>query len=388
VPTSPATVEALRLWLCDHAAPLWAVHGVDRVRGGFFEKLTHDLTPTDEPRRARLVARQIYLFAAAARLGWNGPAPDLVRHGLRFLKDHLITLEGRVCASCMPGGTVVDTRQHLYDVAFVLFGLAQAAEALAGTPEAAEATRCADLVAARLDAEASHPLGGYVDETTPELQCANPHMHLFEAFLAWAEVAGVPAESWMARARGIAELALDRMILPGNGALPEHFDGDWHPVPQGGYLVIEPGHQFEWSWLLTRWACLSGAPAAGAAAARLAGIGEAHGVDPERDVAVQALDADLAVRDPSAKLWPQTERAKAWHAQALITGSAEAAARRDRALAAIGLYLSGSRLGLWHEVMDVGGEFGDEPVKASSGYHVVCAIETAHSDQLTKEMSQ
>ena len=382
----PATSKTLRRWLCEEAAQLWAVHGVDRAQGGFYEKLERDLTPVEEPRRARLVARQIYLFAAAARLGWQGPASELVRHGLRFLNAHLITEDGRVRASCGPNGVIVDDSQHLYDVAFVLFGLAEASEALASTPEATEAKRTAERIAVRLAAESAHPAGGYVDEATPGLQCANPHMHLFEAFLAWAERPGAAADRWMARAFDIAQIAVEDMILPGSGALAEHFDAEWRPVPQNGYLVIEPGHQFEWSWLLARWDRLAGAPAAGAAAAHLAEIGEAHGVDPDRDVAVHALDSDLAVRDPAAKLWPQTERAKAWHARALITGSAKAAERRDRALAAIGRYLSGPAPGLWHEVMDARGAFHDEPVKASSGYHVVCAIETACSGHLAKEV--
>ncbi len=384
--TPPATVETLRHWLCEVAAPLWAAHGVDRAQGGFFENLKRDLTPLKEPCRARLVARQIYLFAAAARLGWQGPTPELVRHGLHFLNAHLITGDGRVRASCWPNGAIVDDRQHLYDVAFVIFGLAEAAEALAGTPDAVEAARMADRIAGRLAVEAAHPTGGYVDEVTPGRQCANPHMHLFEAFLAWAERPGATTERWMARAGGIAEIALEHMILPESGALAEHFDTEWRPVPQDSYLVIEPGHQFEWSWLLARWDRLAGAPDAGFAAARLAEIGETRGVDPHRDVAVHALDADLAVRDPAAKLWPQTERVKAWHAQALLTGSTLAAERRDRALAAIGRYLSGPRPGLWYEVMEPCGAFRDEPVKASSGYHVVCAIETTCSDHLTKEI--
>ena len=385
--TLPATAETMRRWLCEEAAPLWAAHGVDRAQGGFYEKLERDLTPVEEPRRARLVARQIYFFAAAARLGWKGPSADLVRYGLRFLTSYLITEDGRVRASCQADGTIVDDRQHLYDVAFVLFGLAEAAEVLAGTPEATEAERTAEQIAVRLTADNAHPAGGYVDEATPGQQCANPHMHLFEAYQAWAERPGADRERWMARAGGVVEVALKHMIQPESGALAEHFDADWRPMLKGGYLVIEPGHQFEWSWLLTRWDRLAGAAEARIAAARLAEIGETHGVDPHRGVVVHSLDADLVVRDPAAKLWPQTERAKAWHAQALLTGSAEAAQRRDWALAAIGLFLSGPSPGVWYEEMGACGAFRDEPVKASSAYHVVCAIETSCSDYLTKEMT-
>lgn len=376
------TATDLRRWFLTDALPLWATHGVDLDAGGFFEKLDHDLAPTTEPRRARLVARQIYVFSAAARLGWDGPARDLMLHGMRFLLDNLVTPEGRVLASCQPDGTVVDDRQHLYDAAFVLFSLAQ----LGDLPEASEA---AHRIADRLTREKAHPIGGYIDEIETGLQCANPHMHLFEAFLAWAEVPGADVTFWMARARDIAHVAMTRMILPQTGALPEHFDADWIPVAQNGSLVIEPGHQFEWSWLLLRWAHIADAPEAAEVAGRLAHIGEIHGVDPNRDVAFHAVDQTMTPLDPKAKLWPQTERAKAWHAQALTAkNSAQAAEFRDRAVASIGHYLTGPRPGLWYEVMDADGCFANELVKASSGYHVICALETICSTELTKGISR
>ena len=39
-----------------------------------------------------------------------------------------------------------------------------------------------------------------------------------------------------------------------NGALHEFFDADWNPAPGIEGRIVEPGHQFEWAWLLLRWA--------------------------------------------------------------------------------------------------------------------------------------
>jgi mannose/cellobiose epimerase-like protein (N-acyl-D-glucosamine 2-epimerase family) len=69
---SEASPVALQSWLLNAALPLWAAYGVDRERGGFFERLNFDLTPIEELRRARLVARQIYCFATGHALGWGG----------------------------------------------------------------------------------------------------------------------------------------------------------------------------------------------------------------------------------------------------------------------------------------------------------------------------
>jgi mannose-6-phosphate isomerase len=381
IASTPSPVDDLLLWLLERALPIWSIYGVDLGAGGFFEKLNHNLTPVEEPRRARLVSRQIYLFSVGLRLGWNGPANTLINHGLRFLLDYLVSSDGRVRASCLPDGVIIDRRQYLYDVAFVLFALSQVVEALPGSPDVLE---IAHLITNRLVADMKHPLGGYIEEADRSLQCANPHMHLFEAFLALAELSTGDSGYWFGRARDIAELSLTHMILPDSGALPEHFDSEWCPLHQRGSFVIEPGHQFEWSWLLARWAMLANDPKAADASRRLCDLAETFGVDPRRDVAFQAVDEHMYPLDLTARLWQQTERAKAWHAQALITGSAEAFARRNRALATVMHYLSGPSLGLWYEQMDVFGSFREEPVKASSGYHIASAIETVLNPDLSR----
>jgi len=56
----------LTYWLFDHALPLWSERGVDLSAGGFYEKLAQDGSVIEEPRRTRLVARQIFVFATAA----------------------------------------------------------------------------------------------------------------------------------------------------------------------------------------------------------------------------------------------------------------------------------------------------------------------------------
>jgi mannose-6-phosphate isomerase len=54
------------------------------------------------------------------------------------------------------------------------------------------------------------------------------------------------------------------------------------------------------------------------------------------------------------------------------------AAGEHLGLAMTGLlrYLEGAAAGLWHEVLLPDGTFTREPCKASSFYHIVCAIET------------
>ena len=115
---------------------------------------------------------------------------------------------------------------------------------------------------------------------------------------------------------------------------------------------------------------------------RLVEIGEAHGVDPARDVAVNELWDDFSPKDTAAKLWPQTERLKAWCAMlenARNPQEAQLACEKiDVAAQALQRYFLKEPAGLWQEVMLPDGSFTQEPCKASSFYHIVCAIETLH----------
>ncbi len=81
---------------------------------------------------------------------------------------------------------------------------------------------------------------------------SNPHMHLFEATLAGAEVCS-ECNLWKPLADEIADFALAH-FFDGNGLLHEFFDADWKFAPGVPGRIVEPGHQYEWAWLLLRWA--------------------------------------------------------------------------------------------------------------------------------------
>jgi mannose/cellobiose epimerase-like protein (N-acyl-D-glucosamine 2-epimerase family) len=366
-------VDNLRQWFLQEVLPLWAAHGVDRNQGGFFEKLTSDLTPSSDHRRARLVARQIYFFASGAALGWHGPVDELINHGYSYLRLHLVTPEGNVRATCNSAGLIIDSRQHLYDVAFVLIALAKIVTLNSNHPEAEEVAR---QIAHTLTSDFTNPSGGYVDTISPGVQCANPHMHLFEAFLAWAELNRPDSNFWLQRANACAELALNRMILPDSGVLPEYYNHNWQPLLNDGILSIEPGHQFEWSWLLARWSALVDSRDAAIASERLCQTAETHGVIHSRNVVIESIDQFMRPNDFTSRLWQQTERVKAWHTQYLTTGSSNAVTNRDKALLGLQQFLAGPRPGMWFDTMNNDGTFVDEAVKASSGYHIACAIES------------
>jgi mannose-6-phosphate isomerase len=198
---------------------------------------------------------------------------------------------------------------------------------------------------------------------------ANPHMHLLEAALSWMPISDDPA--WSELAAEIVALGLKRFIDPGTGALREHFDTHWAPAPGIAGRIVEPGHQFEWGWLLLRWDGPD-ADAAHQAAARLVQLGEAHGI---RDgVAINELLDDFSVHDGEARLWPQTERLKAAVRMAAVTHDARYWSMAVEGARGLRRYLATEVRGLWYDRLTLDGQFVQQAAPASSFYHIVCAL--------------
>ena len=135
---------------------------------------------------------------------------------------------------------------------------------------------------------------------------------------------------WKPLADEIAEFALAH-FFDGNGVLHEFFDADWKFARRREGRIVEPGHQYEWAWLLLRWAG-DKHPKARAAALKL--IEDDRSERRARWPRHQQLLDDFSPHDASARLWPQTERLKAAALAARLTGEAKyfamAASAADR----------------------------------------------------------
>ncbi len=345
-------------WARTAAMPLWWSQGADQARGGFHEALSIEGAPRPGARRARVQSRQVYAYATAGAMNWDGLWREAAWHGMTFFLDRFRRDDGLFRTLVGLDGAVLDDTAMLYDQAFALLATATLHRM---DPRDGRLPQVALGVLNGLD-NMRHSAGGFRENIAYPFQ-ANAHMHILEGAMAWAEH-GLDRR-WDDLADEIVEMALRIFIDPDGCFLREFFDAEWKLASGDDGRLLEPGHQFEWAWLLERWGRLRGRDDALAAARGLYTAGR-RGIDPQRGVVINELWDDFTVREATARLWPQTERLKA----ELLFGS-----HTDQVAAAeaLRLYLATPTLGVWRDKLRADGTFIDEPAPATSFYHILCA---------------
>lgn len=374
--------EALRRHLVEELLPFWRAHGVDHARGGFYNAPARDSPPAEDLKRLRVQARQIWAFSQAAQLGAPAWALATAEEGLGALRrDFWDARHGGWYTSTTLEGAPRDRTKHLYDHAFVLFALAGYSRA-SGDAEALDlAARTLELLEARL-ADPVH--GGFFECATEDWQPdtrvrrQNPHMHLLEALLALWEATGESA--YLERAEPLVTLLQTRLLDRERGLLGEDFAPDWSRRAETSGEAVEPGHHFEWVWLLHRWrqAAPSGTTAEATVdqAAALFAFAERFGLDREHGGVFDAVDGQGRRVRETKRLWPQMEHIQARVARLEAHPGAEEREALERALMWTAARYRDPEGG-WREHLARDGQPLPVPQRATSVYHVVLALSEA-----------
>ena len=360
----------LSAWLYREAIPLWLEHGVDWNRGGFHESLNlRNLQCEVDFRRLYVAARQVYVFSTAVKAGVPRAA-EAVELGLGFLRNSALQSDGGYAWRFNLANEPTDLTRDLYDHAFVLFGLASAA---AVRPDR-DLRGCCIALLRYIDETLHHPGQGWHESHPPrQPRRQNPHMHLLEALVTAS--AAFADEIFLDRADDVVSLCLTR-FLHAEGGLAEFYTDDLQCLRDGAQrYVTEPGHHFEWVWLLARYqevCTIAGhKPVLDVEPGiqRLMTFADQYGVSRSMNCALDEIYSTGEVKEGTARLWPQTERLKAVLRRPKVSNSSA-----DQAINGLTAYLSSAKPGCWNEQRHTNGEFLDLPMQASSLYHLTCAI--------------
>jgi mannose/cellobiose epimerase-like protein (N-acyl-D-glucosamine 2-epimerase family) len=364
---------ALLGWATDAALPLWATAGFDLEHGRFEERLTLGAKRLpDVPVRLLSQARQIYAYALAARRGWYGGAVALVEQAYASMVRDFHGRDGRDgwIFSIRRDGAVADPRRDFYAHTFVLLAIASYVQATGKRQALALADETLGFVDRHLRAaDGEGFLEGLPLSDGPRRQ--NPHMHMFEGLLSLWECS--EDARYLTRAGELFDLFAARFFRADPGILGEYFTAGLEPAEGIAGSIVEPGHHYEWVWLLRRFGQITGRSVQPYVDA-LYDFADRYGFD-GAGLIVDELLVDGSHHAPSRRIWPVAEAVKANLVEARMgrprsegKAASLAALLRDR-------FLISDPSGGWHDRLDGRGACLSKFMPASTLYHIVCAID-------------
>jgi mannose/cellobiose epimerase-like protein (N-acyl-D-glucosamine 2-epimerase family) len=355
-PELTTVFAAVQLHFQQVIVPLWQGLGWNADLALPYEAVDAQHQPLPPQRyRAMACARQLYLFSSLID---QPSAPDARTHAaalFRSLQRHFHDAEhGGWFYSIDPQGTPLDKRKDLYTHAFIIFACAHY-WAKVREPLVESVLNAALSVVAERFADGSGLYDAVLNRDWSSLNSGplqNPLMHLAEAFLATLDV-----REDLATQAALAQLVTAmqaRFIEPVRGVMLEKPLGavdNW----------FEPGHQFEWFFLLESSPLLRDSPLH-VSLTRAFDYSEQVGVDPRTGAVKAMLEVDGSVRDGTQRIWAQAEYLRAL---ALRPDSEALLARQLIALQQRFLHAAG-----WNECLDDQGKVSRSDMPSTTPYHL------------------
>ena len=295
-----AEAAALRAHYAHTILPIWRGPGFNSALQLPYEAVgAEDLAPLPIVRyRAMACARQLFVFS---QTGDAAHAEQLFHALRRYFHDDA---HGGWFYSVDAKGEPLDTTKDLYTHAFVIFACACYAAATGDRDALRIIDETASLVQARFAASGAL-LHAALDADFSRVRTGplqNPLMHLTEAYLAAYETTGDPAfEAALAQ---LADAVAGQFVHAPTGCIAE--------LPIGSDdNRLEPGHQFEWFYLVKRTGPVVAPSGLEANLARAFDFAQRHGVDRATGGVCAALDESGGVKDATQRIWAQTEYLRA-----------------------------------------------------------------------------
>jgi mannose/cellobiose epimerase-like protein (N-acyl-D-glucosamine 2-epimerase family) len=354
-------------------AQLWATRGWDETRGRSVERLQADLRPAPLGYRRGMVAgRQLFFFSQAYRLTADPIYEDRARRLFADLVNHFWDkTNGGWYFSLDDDDTPHDTTKDLYGHAFIMFGLAHYLAIFSDTDALDWICQTNELVLRHLHL----PGGWFAPSATQDWEILdrkleqNPHMHLLEAYLSAYKATG--DEAFLKCGTKIMSIYTEMPRTHDGSKVLEHLDENGHAAGGRGNLV-QPGHLYEWYWLVNEYADIAGLPAFRATCAPILDWADRWGVDRGTGGICDLVDTSGNVVSNRKRIWPVTECIKA-----LVTLARSHCTEQSLCSLVWWITFIGEMYctvdGAWHEHLNQSLEPDCDHMPASTPYHVAMA---------------
>lgn len=303
----------LEQWMTKKALPLWSSKGINPLNSSVYERLNESGEPdVAADLRSRVQARQIFVFASAQSMGWMENALPYVAGIDLFLNQYAkqSSFEAGFAHLLNHNGTIIDAKKDAYDFAFFILACAYRYKVFHDLNALDQANKLVNYIETNFKDDSGGWLEGNYDS---KYRRQNPHMHLFEAFLTCYEF--THDGKWLAKAGQIYTLFESTFFNHKTNVIHEYFNHDWSNTNDRQGQTIEPGHMFEWIWLLRWYQKLSDVPVdryCDALYAKAIKIGRLENTG----LVLDEVTSDGLAVTASKRLWPITELIKASLAQA------------------------------------------------------------------------
>lgn len=305
--------------------------------------------------RAMACARQLFVFSSLIDHPSVPEAGARAAALFRSLQRHFHDAEhGGWFYSIDPQGAPLDRRKDLYTHAFIIFACAHYWARVREPLVESVLNAALDVVAEQFadDDGLYEAVLGEDWATLGSGPLQNPLMHLAEALLATVEVRD--DEATLATLNELAAAMQRRFVDSEHGVMLEKPLGavdNWY----------EPGHQFEWYFLLESSPHLRGSALHQSLCTAFTHA-EAQGVDPQSGAVAAALTSDGQIQDGTQRIWAQAEYLRAL---TLRPDSEAVLGKQLLALQARFLHASG-----WNECLDAKGQVSRSDMPSTTPYHL------------------
>lgn len=373
--------------------PLWCEEGFNR-NGGFVESLSFNARPDGKIKRLRVHGRQTFIMLYLLRnnprnrlLPYLQQTKDRVIEAQQFLNNYQSPIEHLYSTLVDNKGDVVNGDILPYDHTFLMMGFG---ELWLATEDDSYAHK-AEYIYRQLKQYFQNSDGSFTLSATlanyPPLklnyhsQEQNHHMHMFEACLSLYETTHLSL--WLERAHKMFALLEKYFFNSEQTLLHEYFHGGWTIDSQKG-MQLQPGHYYEWVWLLQRYQSLCGGnETAESIATKLYAYANKYGSnDPDTGLIVDEMMPKGEPLRQTKRLWVQAEALKAHISMCKRSarfGDSASVASITQTIETLlesifQYYLDPHSCGVWYDQLDATNMNISLNAPASTAYHILLAL--------------